>query len=99
MLIRSNTESCETIYNETCGFDKGEDICKNCETIYFDESQAVMDELTECGYDILDILEEESVNNNYDKYRDWWVKVEGRKTKQPDLTFVKYTESGAKSLC
>lgn len=89
LLIEQNTNSCKDVYEEECKFDLDKVWCENCAEIYEGESQAIIDELTECGYDVWDIFECHFIYDAYDHVRQWLVEVDGRKTKQPDLVILK----------
>ena len=87
LVIRQNTNHCKTIYGKDCT-DNVDKVCENCEQLYLDESDNIIDELTRCGYEVQDIMENHYEDTPFNLYRDWWVKVTGSKQIQPDLVIL-----------
>lgn len=85
LIIEHTTEKCETIYEKKCDFDLDKDWCDNCAELYEGESQYIMDELIVAGYEVWDIAE---CYYEYGRVRHWWVKVDCKKTRQPDLRIL-----------
>jgi len=88
LIIELNTNKCETIYGKKCDYELGKERCNNCAEVYEGESQHVIDELVMVGYEVWDIAECNYQYDKYDHFRHWWVKVDGIKTKQPDLVIL-----------